>query len=239
MTTTPLILIHGAWHSASCWQPLAAALTAHGQTIYTPDLPGHGKSKRPIHQVTLAAYTESLIALIQSIAKPVRLLGHSMAGIVISQVAEELPDHIEELIYLSAYIPKHNQSLLSIAKSARSHGLSPYLTIDPSKGEIRIKPCDEVRGVLYNCSSEQDAIAAQTHLQPQALQPFNATVTLSDTFARVKKRAIVCKQDRTLAPEDQLSMCQGVIDTVIEIESDHCAFVSTPQILLDILSQEN
>ena len=46
----------------------------------------------------------------------VTLVGHSMAGIVVSQVAESIQNKIEKLAYVSAYLPKNGEDLLSLSK---------------------------------------------------------------------------------------------------------------------------
>lgn len=42
------------------------------------------------------------------------LVGHSMAGVIISQVAENMPNKIDKLIYVSAYLPKNGEDVSSI-----------------------------------------------------------------------------------------------------------------------------
>ena len=50
-----LILIHGAWHGAWCWQRLAPLLEAQGRRVVAPDLPSMGEDQTPATDVTLEA----------------------------------------------------------------------------------------------------------------------------------------------------------------------------------------
>ena len=49
-----------------------------------------------------------------------------MAGILISLLAEQYPEKIQSLIYLSAYLPQNKQSLFDLmADHQQEHGLTP------------------------------------------------------------------------------------------------------------------
>jgi len=50
-----------------------------------------------------------------------------MVGIVISAVAEAVPDKIERLIYLAAFVPKSGQSLIELASVDTEGQLAPLL----------------------------------------------------------------------------------------------------------------
>lgn len=85
------ILLHGAWHGAWAWKEIVPKLRTLGHVVYTPDLPGHGNNKVDFKHVNLTLYTQAIIDLIKKIDSKVILIGHSMAGIIISQVAEYIP----------------------------------------------------------------------------------------------------------------------------------------------------
>ncbi|HNV55188.1 MAG TPA: alpha/beta fold hydrolase, partial [Pseudomonadales bacterium] len=106
-----LLLVHGAWHGGWCWRDLRPLLEADGHRVWAPDLPGHGDHPLPVAQVSLQGYVESLCDLIETIGQPVVLVGHSMGGIVISQLAQQRPERIERLVYLTAMLPRSGQSL--------------------------------------------------------------------------------------------------------------------------------
>ena len=79
---TPIVLQHGMWHGAWCWQPWQELLAEWGWESHAHSLPGHGRSpeQRPIRWCTLQYYYEFLNAeLLRQPVRPV-LLGHSMGG---------------------------------------------------------------------------------------------------------------------------------------------------------------
>ncbi len=43
-----IVLVHGAWHGAWCWDPVVERLRAEGISAVAIDLPGHGKDPGPL-----------------------------------------------------------------------------------------------------------------------------------------------------------------------------------------------
>lgn len=79
---TPIVLQHGMWHGAWCWQPWQALLAEWGWESHAHSLPGHGRSptRRPTRWCTLQYYYEFLNdEILRHVQKPV-LIGHSMGG---------------------------------------------------------------------------------------------------------------------------------------------------------------
>ncbi len=66
------VLIHGAWHGAWCWDKVARLLTQHGHKVHAFDLPGHGHDTTPVAQVTLEAYAERVLDVIDQCSEQVR-----------------------------------------------------------------------------------------------------------------------------------------------------------------------
>src|SRR5215510_82089 len=82
------ILIHGAWHGAWCWYKVVPVMKKKGCKVVAIDLPGHGKDTTNPEQVTFKMYVERVKQVANNIPGQVILVGHSMAGTVISQAAE-------------------------------------------------------------------------------------------------------------------------------------------------------
>lgn len=229
------ILIHGAWHASWCWARIATHLRERGQHVLTPDLPGHGFNKRPAKTVKFGDYSNCIMDLIKQQPEPVTLVGHSMAGLIISQIAEILPEHIRELVFIAGYIPKDKQSLLSIVEHSELPGVSSLLKIDSVKREMRLEPSRALASIFFNCCTEEDAQYAMNQLQPQPLQPFTEQISVGDNFNRVPKRSMVCQYDRALKLSDQLNMSHAVTDNILSLEADHCAYYSAENSIIKAL----
>ncbi|MCA9991420.1 MAG: alpha/beta fold hydrolase [Ardenticatenaceae bacterium] len=91
---TPLVLQHGMWHGAWCWQDWQAQLAEWGWESHAHSLPGHAGSpvQRPIRWCTLGYYLAFLQAeMAQLGCRPV-LMGHSMGGALAQWYLKQVGD---------------------------------------------------------------------------------------------------------------------------------------------------
>jgi pimeloyl-ACP methyl ester carboxylesterase len=91
----PLLLLHGAWHGAWCWQGAMQDLARRGFVVHALSLRGHGASDRPQNYVFsgLKAYLADLRAAIAAIEPTPMVMGHSMGGFVLQHylMSQRLP----------------------------------------------------------------------------------------------------------------------------------------------------
>jgi pimeloyl-ACP methyl ester carboxylesterase len=85
------VFVHGGFHGGWSWDLVRDILERHGHTVFAPDLPGHGDDPTPQHEITFGMATDRIRALVDGAREPVVLVGHSMSGLIITQVAEEVP----------------------------------------------------------------------------------------------------------------------------------------------------
>ena len=80
----PILMVHGMWHGAWCWQPWQELLAAWGWESHAFSLPGHGMSpaQRPVYFCTLDYYLGFLKAEVARWAQT-GLIGHSMGGALV------------------------------------------------------------------------------------------------------------------------------------------------------------
>lgn len=78
----PILMQHGMWHGAWCWQWWQESLAEWGWETHAISLPGHGGSpmQRPIRLCTLDYYLQFVQAAVDSLPQKPILLGHSMGG---------------------------------------------------------------------------------------------------------------------------------------------------------------
>ena len=94
---TPIVMQHGMWHAAWCWEPWQALFAEWGWESHAHSLPGHGESpvRRPIKNCTLPYYLEFLQAEVERLPRKPVLMGHSMGGALtqwyLKRVADDLP----------------------------------------------------------------------------------------------------------------------------------------------------
>jgi pimeloyl-ACP methyl ester carboxylesterase len=96
------VLVGGAWLGGWCWQRVARQLRDNGHDAYPATLTGLGER---VHlaspQVDLETHITDVVKLIEfEDLNEVVLLGHSYAGLVVTGVADRIPERISELVYL-------------------------------------------------------------------------------------------------------------------------------------------
>jgi pimeloyl-ACP methyl ester carboxylesterase len=115
------VLVHGAWGGSFGWRKVRPLLQQAGHQVFTPSLTGLGERShlaRPevnlstnIQDVYNAIWYEDLSDII--------LVGHSYGGMVVTGVADRMPERIQHLVYLDAFVPADGQSLFDMGGGAQ------------------------------------------------------------------------------------------------------------------------
>lgn len=106
----PLILTHGGLDHARNWDFAAAHLSRHYH-VYAWDLRGHGNSQwAPGAAYSISEYVLDLAALVDIIRKlhdnaAIRIIGHSLGGIVSTLYTGLYPDYVEKLVNIEGWGP--------------------------------------------------------------------------------------------------------------------------------------
>ena len=88
--TRTAVLLHGLFGSARSFDQVGPALAALGYHAIAVDLPGHGDSPRA-DAYSITSVGEAVLASVP--ARPALAIGHSLGGLVLSRIADELrPD---------------------------------------------------------------------------------------------------------------------------------------------------
>jgi|APSaa5957512535_1039671.scaffolds.fasta_scaffold31022_2 pimeloyl-ACP methyl ester carboxylesterase len=111
------VLVHGAWHGGWCWKHVAPLLRAAGHNVFTPSLTGLGSRLHLAHAgISLDTHISDIIGVINSEElENVILCGHSYGGMVVTGVGECVPEKINTIIYLDAFMPEDGDSMISFA----------------------------------------------------------------------------------------------------------------------------
>lgn len=230
------VLIHGAWHGGWCWNKVTPLLEEAGHTVVTPDLPGHGNDKTPISEVTLQAYADRVCETVNAQSEPVILVGHSMGGLAITQGAEQCPDNIEKLVYLTAFLLQKGENLFEFAQADTEALVLPNLEPNEAEGYATVKD-EGIKPAFYADCSDEDVERAKSLLVPQALAPFMAPIDTSDeNFGQIPRVYIECLQDRAISPAIQKKMYSNQpCEKLISMDTSHSPFFSAPEKLVEHL----
>ena len=97
----PLVLVHGFLGSSKMWKPQIDFFKDHFRII-TPDLPGFGKSNKAKSHNSIQSIANLLInCLEEKKIHKFHLLGHSMGGMIVQEMAKKVGDKISKLVCYS------------------------------------------------------------------------------------------------------------------------------------------
>ncbi|MXV17921.1 alpha/beta hydrolase [Hufsiella ginkgonis] len=107
------VIVHGAWGGSWAFREVDSILTARGCNVYRPSLTGQGER---VHlaspEVGLGTHIKDVVneILFENLHNVV-LVGHSYGGMVITGVADSIPERVKQLIYVDALLPRDGESL--------------------------------------------------------------------------------------------------------------------------------
>ena len=229
------VLVHGAWQGPYVWSTVKAKLESKGQKVIVVELPGHGSDTTPPVALTIGAYRDKVVAAINKTSGKVILVGHSMGGVVISAVAEQIPNRIKKLVYVGAFLPANGQSLLDLAFQDAESLLGPSLI--PSADQLTLD-IDRKKVISIFCqdASEENKSLVLSQFRVEPAIPFtNKAVLTANNFGNVDKCYISTLQDHAIGVSLQNKMLNAAhITKVYPINSSHCPFLSKPDELVNI-----
>lgn len=227
-------------------------------------MPGHGLDRKKIHSASLKDYVNKTIEVIQAVEGKVVLLAHSRNGIVISQVAEIIPEKIEKLIFLASYLIPNGKSMMEYAlldrKSLVIQNTVPKISIKlvsrliknytgykktlidlflPKKFRThRLSQHIFQEALYHDCPPEILELANVLLTAEPNLGGFEKLKLTAERYGKIPKIYIECLQDRAVTLFLQRKMQKdSPCDQVFQIDSSHSPFFSKPEELCDILKE--
>ncbi len=236
------VLVHGAWQGAWVWQNVKEDLERKGHRVVTVELPAHGDDLTPPANVSMEIYRDKVASYIEELGTKVILVGHSMGGAVVTATAEKIPDKIEKLVYIGAFVPANGQSLLSLHAMDQGSELGAALVPSEDQLTIGVKADKLVYAFCQDGSKEiQELLVAKYRTEPAI--PFTNTLALTNAnFGKVNKYYIHTAQDRVVSPGFQKEMADAAnITKRYTLNTSHSPFLSKPaqvsRTLLDIIKK--
>jgi pimeloyl-ACP methyl ester carboxylesterase len=110
------VLVHGSWTGSVVWRELAPRLRKAGHDVYAPTLTGMGARKHLLsREIDLNTHIQDVIGVVEDAdLSDIVLVGNSYGGMVITGVADHMPEKVALLVYLDAFVPENGQSCLSL-----------------------------------------------------------------------------------------------------------------------------
>ena len=107
------VLVHGASHGGWCYERVAAILRSQGHRVFTPTLAGVAERFEEISpKINLTTHVNDILRLFErEQLTNVFLCGHSYGGMVITGVADKIPDRIRNLVFIDAVAPESGECM--------------------------------------------------------------------------------------------------------------------------------
>ena len=244
------VLVPGYWLGGWAWKAVTDVLRKKGHVVYPMTLTGLGDR---VHlgsaQTNLDTHVADVVNLIKfEELDDVYLVGHSYSGVVITTVADKIPELIAKLIYVdSAPLPDGAshidfyppEQLAEFEKAIAEHGDGWKLPL-PSWQEMD-------KGDALKDLTEQDKKRIE---KLATAQPFNASrqkISLKNPTRRELPKVVILTTSTTAQSREMIDsgnpLFQEMNDpnlTFIELPTGHYPMFSRPtkltEILLEILS---
>ena len=225
------VLVHGGGHGGWCWQATAGLLRGMGHDVYTPTLTGFGeRSHLDTSTVTFATFvTDITNVLIFEDLRDVVLVGHSMGGVIIPRVAEELPSRLHRVVWLAAVVTADGESLLQAVP--QSPWIAKAVTIGPD-GTADTDPELILDAHIHDGSADERAFVHDRHLPypPHALtEPGRLSAFLA---LGLPTAYVIATDDRTIEPHVATRFAARLPDAdVRKVPGGHdCMITRAPEV---------
>jgi pimeloyl-ACP methyl ester carboxylesterase len=227
-TDTPskptMVIVHGAWGGGWAFKKVEALLRQKGFDIYRPQLTGQGDRvhlARP--DIGLNTHIEDVVnTILYENLRDITLVGHSYGGMVISGVADRVPDRIKRLVYLDAMVPNDGDSVTKMM---------------PGGGDF-IKQMTKGDYIVPMWVKPDQT---PPHDVPQSLKTFTDPIVLKNEAARKIPATYILtvEKGKEAKDDDFFRQSQRAKErgwSMLELTADHNPQWSAPEALVEMLA---
>jgi len=228
---TTYVLVHGAWHSGRAWDRVVPLLESAGHRVYAPSLTGYGDKAHLLGpDVGLDTHVDDVVGLItgEDLTEVV-LVGHSYAGLVVSSVANRVPERIGRLVFLDAMVPEDGETAADVMPFSQA-------LIDQalaSESGWRVPPLPETPAGLFGVTDPDDVAWLRGMLSDQPVLCLQQPAHLDNPAVRTIPRTHVhCTVGK---PEGIERRAVPASDEVFELATGHDCMITMPGELTALL----
>lgn len=234
-TPATFVLVHGAWHGGWCWSRVAKLLRKSGHNVYTPTLTGLGERHHLLTpDVTLQTFVDDIAnVLIWEDLSRVILVGHSFGGLVISGVADLIPERLQQLIYLDAFI---------LASGVSTFDTLPQSIVDKLRATAALQAQPSLpppKPSSLGLFEPEDVGFVQSRLTPHPLATYETALQLKHPVGNgLPCTYLHCSTPSFAAVEGSRLWVKENTDWAFEeLQAGHDAMVSAPGLLAECLNK--
>jgi pimeloyl-ACP methyl ester carboxylesterase len=235
-TAKTFVLVHGASHGGWCYERVATILRSQGHRVFAPTLAGVGERVEEISpRIDLTTHVNDILGLFErERLENVFLCGHSYGGMVVSGVAEKIPDRIRNLVFIDSVVPENGKcmndyvfpgwKLIPVLLAVRLLGRGYKLTPPPPAWYFKVNRADQAM--------------VNRHLTAHPFASLQEKIKIGGNSDRVAGHTYIYATKFGFAPiteQYERAKARGGWK-VFEVESGHDIMIDAPKELADILS---
>lgn len=248
----PVVLVHGGGHGAWCWGPMMAHMDGPALAVDLPPKQVRGGPDRfldlpELRTLSVADFADAVIAEADAagVGRFV-LVGHSLAGITIPEVAARAPDRVAHLVFVTCTVPAEGGSTLDrlhddIAAMAREN-LAASLDRPATGAPTPPGLTDDMLRAMFGTDLDDQAMQLVLDRFGHEVMPvIDERVSRAAVPATIPKTWVRCLRDATLSVADQdesiahLEASPGGAVTVVDLDTGHDAMLGRPAELAAIV----
>lgn len=228
---TDVVLVHGAWAGGWVWDTITGPLRAAGLRPHVVDLPGVGGGDDD-EVVDLDTLADHVSALVQLLERPAVLVGHSGGGVVVTRVAELIPDRVAGVAFVAGMMLPSGVDFAQLCAGIglpTDVGISRWLE-SSADGRTTSVPPEAATAVFFHDALAGEAIAAARRLRPQreSARLISAAWT-PERFGTLPRLYVEATGDRTVPVIAQRRMQQLTPGArVVTLHTGHVPQLSAP-----------
>jgi pimeloyl-ACP methyl ester carboxylesterase len=235
------VLVHPAWFGGWCWRKLTPLLQDRGHPVFAPTLTGLGERAHLARPETgLETHVQDIAGVLEyEDLRDVVLVGNSSGGMVITGVADRVPERIGHLVFLDAFVPKDGQSMLDVIPPDRRPLMEAFVQKEGDGWllpRFAPPPWKKLVTETWQVTEKADLAWILPRLRPTPFGHFKEAVRRKNPAAEEIRRTYIRTQwphpgfDRYAA-----AAREGEGWQLREIGSSHLPYITHPRELADLL----
>jgi pimeloyl-ACP methyl ester carboxylesterase len=218
--TKDVILVHGAWADGSSWSKVIPLLERRGLHVTAVQLP----------LTSVAEDVATLNRTIELDPGPLLLVGHSYAGIVITEAGND--PKVSGLVYISAFAPDTGQSVSSLNALVPKTPVMSEISL--SEGFLSLTNEGILADFAQDLPDTEKSTLAVTQ-GPIAEVAFGTPAT-APAWRTIPSWYMVASEDRVISPKLETMMAQTINAETTTVHSSHVIMLSRPEAVAEFIA---
>lgn len=214
-----IVLVHGAFADGSSWAKVITILQDKGYNVTAVQNP-------------LTSLADDVATTQRALARqsgPVILVGHSWAGVVITEAGVD--PKVAGLVYVAAFAPDKGET---VAELGKAYPAPPALASPIVDAQGFLSLSTDAFKQFGSDLPEKDALVAAAVQGPINAAAFGAQV--SNVAWKTKPTwYVVCTQDAAIAPDEERFFAKRMKATTTELKASHVPMLSQPDAVAKVI----